>query len=64
MDYRTALPKVGAEMLKVDDVTGYTEEGKSADLLVLDGNPLKTSGHLRGEYEGDHEGKGVFVKRH
>lgn len=28
-------------MLKADDVTGTLEAGKSADLLVIEGNPLE-----------------------
>lgn len=40
MDTIVAATKVGAEMLKVDDVTGTIEAGKSADLLVLTDNPL------------------------
>lgn len=31
----------GAKALRVDDVTGSLEVGKSADLLVINGNPLK-----------------------
>lgn len=31
----------GAEALRVDSVTGSLEAGKSADLLVIDGEPLK-----------------------
>jgi imidazolonepropionase-like amidohydrolase len=30
-----------AEILGIDDETGTIEEGKSADILVLDGNPLE-----------------------
>lgn len=41
MDTIVAATKVGAEMLKVDDVTGTLEAGKSADLLVIEGNPLE-----------------------
>lgn len=41
MDTILAATKVGAEMLKVDDVTGTLEEGKCADLLVIKGNPLE-----------------------
>lgn len=41
MDTIMAATKVGAEMLKVDDVTGTLIEGKSADLLVINGNPLE-----------------------
>lgn len=41
MDTIVAATKTGAEMLKVDDVTGTLEKGKSADLLVLSKNPLE-----------------------
>lgn len=41
MDTIMAATKIGAEMLKVGDVTGTLEEGKFADLLVIDGNPLE-----------------------
>lgn len=41
MDTIVAATKVGAEMLKVDDVTGTLEADKSADLLVIEGNPLE-----------------------
>lgn len=41
MDTIVAATKDGAEMLKVGDVTGTLEEGKFADLLVLNGNPLE-----------------------
>ena len=33
--------KVNAEIMKVDQVVGTVEEGKFADLLLLDGNPLE-----------------------
>jgi imidazolonepropionase-like amidohydrolase len=42
MDTIMAATKIGAEMLKVGDVTGSLEEGKFADLLVIDGNPLES----------------------
>lgn len=35
----TCATKNGARMLRVDDVTGTLEAGKSADLLVIDGDP-------------------------
>ncbi|MCI5773468.1 MAG: amidohydrolase family protein [Erysipelotrichaceae bacterium] len=41
MDTIIAATRDGAEMLKVDDVTGTLEEGKYADLLVINGNPLE-----------------------
>lgn len=41
MDTIVAATKCGAEMLKVDAITGTLERGKFADLLVIDGNPLE-----------------------
>lgn len=41
MDTICSATRIGAEMLKVGDITGTLEAGKSADLLVIDGNPLK-----------------------
>ncbi len=41
MDTIVAATKVGAEMLKVDAITGTLEAGKFADVLVINGNPLK-----------------------
>ena len=41
MDTIVAATKTGAEMLKVGDITGTLEKGKFADLIVLNGNPLK-----------------------
>lgn len=41
MDTIIAATKTGAEMLKVDKITGTLEAGKAADLLVLNGNPLQ-----------------------
>ncbi len=41
MDTILSATKIGAEMLKVDDITGTLEAGKFADLIVLDGNPLE-----------------------
>lgn len=40
MDTIVAATKVGAEMLKVGDITGTLEAGKFADILVLEGNPV------------------------
>lgn len=41
METILAATKNGAEMLRIDDITGTLEKGKFADLLVLDGNPLE-----------------------
>lgn len=40
MEVICAATKNGAEMLKIDKITGTLEAGKYADLLVIDGNPL------------------------
>ena len=40
MDTICAATRVGAEMLGVGGITGTLEAGKSADLLVLGGDPL------------------------
>ena len=41
MDTIVAATLNGAKALRVDDVTGSLEAGKSADLLVINGNPLE-----------------------
>ena len=41
MDTILAATKTAAEMLKVDDITGTLEAGKYADLIVLNGDPVK-----------------------
>ncbi|WP_077367917.1 metal-dependent hydrolase family protein [Anaerosalibacter sp. Marseille-P3206] len=41
METIVAATKNGAEMLRIDDITGTLENGKFADLLVINGNPLK-----------------------
>lgn len=41
MDTIVAATLNGAKVLRVDDITGSLEAGKSADLLVVNGNPLK-----------------------
>lgn len=41
MDTITAATLNGAKVLRVDEITGSLEAGKSADLLVIDGNPLE-----------------------
>ncbi|MFT5873633.1 MAG: imidazolonepropionase-like amidohydrolase [Clostridium sp.] len=41
METIMAATKNGAEMLKIDNITGTLEIGKFADLLVINGNPLE-----------------------
>lgn len=41
METIMAATKNGAEMLRIDDITGTLEEGKFADILVLSKNPLE-----------------------
>lgn len=64
MDTIVAATKVGAEMLKVADVTGTLEEGKSADLLVIEGNPLENIRNICVENMKVIMKEGRFVKRH
>lgn len=41
METIMAATKNGAEMLRIDKITGTLEAGKFADLLVINGNPLE-----------------------
>ena len=41
MDAIMAATINGAKVLRVDDITGSLEAGKSADLIVVNGNPLE-----------------------
>lgn len=41
MEVLLAATRNGAEMLKIDNITGTIEKDKFADLLVLEGNPLE-----------------------
>lgn len=63
MDTIVAATKVGAEMLKVDNVTGSLTEGKSADLLVINGNPLENIRAIAVENMDVIMKEGYFVKR-
>ena len=63
MDTIVAATKVGAEMLKVDNVTGSLTEGKSADLLVINGNPLENIRAIAVENIDVIMKEGYFVKR-
>jgi imidazolonepropionase-like amidohydrolase len=44
MEAIVAGTKSGAEILKIEDVTGTLEKGKAADFIVLRGNPLDDIG--------------------
>ena len=63
MDTIVAATKTGAEMLKVDNVTGSLTEGKSADLLVINGNPLENIRAIAVENMDVIMKEGYFVKR-
>ena len=63
MDTIVAATKAGAEMLKVDNVTGSLAEGKSADLLVINGNPLENIRAIAVENMDVIMKEGYFVKR-
>lgn len=63
MDTIVAATSVGAEMLKVDDVTGSLVEGKSADLLVINGNPLENIRTISVDNMDIIMKEGYFVKR-
>ena len=63
MDTIVAATKAGAEMLKVDNVTGSLAEGKSPDLLVIYGNPLENIRAIAVENMDVIMKEGYFVKR-
>lgn len=63
MDTIVAATKTGADMLKVGDETGTLEAGKSADLLVINGNPLKRIRDIAVEKMDVIMKEGTFVKR-
>lgn len=63
MDTIIAATKTGADMLDVGDITGTLEEGKSADLLVIDGNPLENIRDIAVENMTVIMKEGKFVKK-
>lgn len=63
METILAATKNGAEMLKIDDITGTLETGKFADLLVLSGNPLEDIHNVDVEKMDVIMKEGSFVKR-
>ena len=62
MDTLMAATKIGADMLKVGDITGTVEAGKFADLLVLSGNPLENIRNVAVEKMEVIMKEGAFVK--
>lgn len=63
MDTIVAATKVGAEMLKVGDITGTLEAGKFADILVIDGDPLENIRAINVENMKVIMKEGDFVKK-
>lgn len=47
MEAIEAATRIGAEALDIDDKLGTVEEGKTADLIVVDGDPLSDISDLR-----------------
>lgn len=62
MEVLVAATKNGAEMLRIDQITGTLEEGKYADILVLNGNPLQDLGVISSENMRVIMKEGTFVK--
>lgn len=63
METILAATKNGAEMLKIDDITGTLEQGKFADLLVLSKNPLDDIHNVCTENMEIIMKEGIFVKK-
>lgn len=62
MEVLVAATKNGAEMLKIDDITGTLEPGKFADLLVINGNPAEDMKAISTENMEVIMKEGAFVK--
>lgn len=62
MEVLVAATKNGAEMLKIDDITGTLEPGKFADLLVIKGNPAEDMKAVSTENMEVIMKEGAFVK--
>ncbi|WP_352420409.1 amidohydrolase family protein [Proteiniborus sp.] len=63
MEVILAATKNGAEMLKIDDITGTLEEGKFADLIVLKDNPLLDIHNISVENMDVIMKEGQFIKK-
>lgn len=62
METIMAATKNGAEMLRIDSITGTLEEGKFADLLVINGNPLENIKNIDVDKMDIIMKEGTFVK--
>lgn len=62
MEVIQAATKNGAEMLKIDDITGTLEKGKFADLIILKDNPLSDIHNIDVEKMDVIMKEGEFVK--
>lgn len=63
MEVILAATKNGAEMLKIDKITGTLEAGKYADLIVLNGNPLEDIKNINSDNMMVIMKEGVFARR-
>ncbi|WP_125154262.1 metal-dependent hydrolase family protein [Clostridium rectalis] len=63
METILAATKNGAEMLRIDDITGTLENGKFADILVLASNPLDDIHNISTDNMEFIMKEGEFVKR-
>ncbi|QBD84568.1 amidohydrolase family protein [Clostridium tetani] len=63
METIMAATKNGAEMLRIDDITGTLEEGKFADLLVLSKNPLEDIHNVNTDNMEIIMKEGAFIKK-
>ena len=63
MEVILAATKNGAEMLKIDKITGTLEAGKFADLIVLNGNPLEDIKNINSDNMVVIMKEGEFVKK-
>lgn len=63
METILAATRNGAEMLKIDNITGTLEKGKFADLLVLSANPLADIHNISSDSMEIIMKEGTFVKR-
>jgi imidazolonepropionase-like amidohydrolase len=63
MEVIMAATKNGAEMLKIDDITGTVEENKFADIIVIKGNPLEDIHNINTDNMEVIMKEGDFVKK-